>query len=122
MKLSYNTFANYKGMGNSMCIIIICLMSLYYIIAYHKFNNTRIMNARYAWILYGWYSEEWWRLSNDVNCSEDELAAVLERALVVQQYPIADTSDGAVGGLVRTIAGTVQKLNGCFNYDHPSCS
>ena len=90
-----------------------------------QFNSTRIMNARYAWILYGWYSEEWWRSSDDVNCSEDELAAVLERALVVQQYPIADTSDGAVGGLVRTIAGTVQKLKDCFNpgyYDHPSCS
>ena len=39
---------------------------------------------------------------DDISCSEDELAAVLERALVAQQYPIADTSDGAVGGLVRS--------------------
>ena len=56
----------------------------------------------YAWILYGWYSEEWWRSPDAaVNCSEDELAAVLERALVVQQYPITDnTSHVAVGGVV----------------------
>ena len=56
----------------------------------------------YAWLLYGWYSVEWWRTSNvAVNCSEDQLAAVLERALVVQQYPIGDNlSHAAVGGLV----------------------
>ena len=44
----------------------------------------------YAWILYGWYSEDWWRSTNDVNCTEDELASVLERALVIQQYPVND--------------------------------
>ena len=55
----------------------------------------------YTWILYGWYSNEWWRSTSDVNCSEDELAAMLERALVIQQYPIADNmSTNAVGELV----------------------
>ena len=44
----------------------------------------------YAWILYGWYSEEWWRSTNGVNCTEEELVSVLERALVIQQYPIND--------------------------------
>ena len=67
-----------------------------------QFSSARIVNARYAWLLYGWYSEEWWRSVDDISCSEDELVAVLERALVVQQYPIADTSDGAVDRLVRS--------------------
>ena len=58
----------------------------------------------YAWILYGWYSEEWWRSTSDVNCSGDELAIMLERALVIQQYPIADnTSTNSVGGLVSKL-------------------
>ena len=67
-----------------------------------QFNSARIVNARYAWLLYGWYLEDWWRSLNDINCSEFELAAVLERALVVQQYPIADTTDDGVDGLVRS--------------------
>ena len=55
----------------------------------------------YAWILYGWYSDNWWRISDAaVGCSEFELAAVLERALVVQQYPIANTSIVAVGDYI----------------------
>ena len=59
------------------------------------------MYPNFAWILYGWYSEEWWKTPDAaVNCSADQLAAVLERALVIQQYPIAATSDGAIGGLV----------------------
>ena len=69
------------------------------------------MNARYAWILYGWYSEEWWRSSDEDNCSEEQLAAVLEKALVLQQYPIADTSDGAVGGLVRIFVSVKNDRN-----------
>ena len=62
----------------------------------------------YAWLLYGWYSEKWWRTFNaEVNCSDDELAGVLERALVVQQYPIADNSSyAAVDVLVS--------FNGCL--------
>ena len=41
----------------------------------------------YAWILYGWYSENWWQLVSDVNCTEEEIAAVLQRALIIQPYP-----------------------------------
>ena len=51
----------------------------------------------YIWILYGWYSEEWWRSSDPaVNCSEDELATVLDRALVIQQYPIDESKPTGV--------------------------
>ena len=41
----------------------------------------------------------WWRSTNSVNCTEEELASVLERALLIQQYPIDDNMsiDTAVG-------------------------
>ena len=37
--------------------------------------------------------------TNSVNCTEEELTSVLERALVIQQYPIIDNMsiDAAVG-------------------------
>ena len=69
-----------------------------------QFNRSKIEKARYAWILYGWYSNNWWKETANVNCSEDELVAVLERALVVQQYPTPTTTTttdaAAVGGNV----------------------
>ena len=56
----------------------------------------------FAWILYGWYSVDWWKSTNDVNCTEDQLATMLDRALVIQQYPTTENiSADAVGGLVR---------------------
>ena len=61
----------------------------------------------YAWILYGWYSEEWWRSISDVNCTENEIATVLERALVIQQYhPTNNSSTLAIGGLVKSLRMT----------------
>ena len=50
----------------------------------------------YAWILYGWYSENWWQSVSDVNCTEDEIAAVLQRALIIQQHSKIENSSSSV--------------------------
>ncbi|XP_011405199.1 PREDICTED: gamma-aminobutyric acid type B receptor subunit 1-like [Amphimedon queenslandica] len=49
---------------------------------------------KYAWILYGWYSNQWWTIpstetpNDPFACTSDQLYSVLNGALAVQQYPI----------------------------------
>ena len=71
-----------------------------------QFNSARIVDAYYAWLMYGWYSEDWWRSLDNISCSEDKLAAVLERALVVEQYPIAakEIHNSSFSPFVETLA------------------
>ena len=74
-----------------------------------QFNRSKIEKARYAWILYGWYSNNWWRETANVNCSEDELVTILERALVVQQYPTTNTTTTTDAAAAAAIGGDVSE-------------
>ena len=59
----------------------------------------------YAWIFLGAYSEDWWRaeLGSDIRCTSEQMLAVVNRSLVVQQFPIIeDTDEKAIGNLVST--------------------
>ena len=78
----FNSFAR--------CVVYIIINKHIYTMSSSKqASKSARIYPDYAWILYGWYSEEWWKSTN-VNCTEEELASVLERALVIQQYPIND--------------------------------
>ena len=51
---------------------------------------------RYAWLTYGWYQDRWWteevNPNNMVDCTDQQLATFLERALVLQISPRPDNS------------------------------
>ena len=42
---------------------------------------------QYAWLVYGWYAEEWWKLVQgnitQIGCIDDDLKEFLDRAIVV---------------------------------------
>uniref|UniRef100_A0A1X7VPL5 G-protein coupled receptors family 3 profile domain-containing protein n=1 Tax=Amphimedon queenslandica TaxID=400682 RepID=A0A1X7VPL5_AMPQE len=71
--------------------------------AYKKGYTDR---RRYAWILYGWYNNEWWNIpshstpNNTFTCTSDQLYSVLNGALTIQQYPInINVTKTAIGNL-----------------------
>ena len=46
---------------------------------------------RYTWIIYGWYSEQWWMddaFNGSSSCSLDEKLRLLDRSIIIQHYPI----------------------------------
>ena len=40
----------------------------------------------YVWILYGWYSNNWWTRT-PTPCNSSALLTALERAIILQSYP-----------------------------------
>ena len=65
------------------------------------------MYPRYVWILHGWYAEEWWTsrvTMGTVNCTDEELLSLLERALLVVSIPKSINPEKA------TISGFVSIL------------
>ena len=40
----------------------------------------------YVWILYGWYSNNWWTRT-PTSCNSSALLTALERAIILQSYP-----------------------------------
>ena len=44
-------------------------------------------HPRYTWIVYGWYSNDWWNRAR-VSCNATEMSIVTDRAIILQQYPI----------------------------------
>lgn len=61
---------------------------------------------RYAWIIYGWYSNDWWISTNDEvlsQCSNEELRDFLSdaRVIALQPYPMSENMNNIiVGGIV----------------------
>ena len=80
---------------------IICEVYIMYTLPYNIIETKTSKQAylrgytypRYAWIVYAWYPEKWWTLESDVplNCTGDQVARFLERALATQVYAV--TSD-----------------------------
>ena len=60
---------------------------------------------RYAWVTNGWYQSSWW--TEEVTpwsgeCSDDELAEILHRSLVLEKLPERNDSNTPTDvGLVR---------------------
>ena len=44
----------------------------------------------YVWILYGWYSNNWWTRTGSTSCDSSQLLTALERAIILQSYPIEE--------------------------------
>ena len=45
---------------------------------------------QYVYLLYGWYRHQWWHISSDndnVTCTRSQMEQVLERSILVTQYP-----------------------------------
>ncbi len=77
------------------------------ILCYWQASKRGLTYPNYAWILYGWYREDWWMSDNPSSCTNAEMEAFVEKArpIVVQQYPTADhlnesTDSGIVSRLV----------------------
>ena len=63
-----------------------------------------LLFPRYAWIIYGWYTNDWLISTYDEalsQCSNEELLEFLSAARVIalQQYPTSENMD-IVGGIV----------------------
>ena len=55
----------------------------------------------YQWIVYGWYNDKWWLMSDDANpvdCTGTQLYEVLSGSLALQHYPINEQVDKIVVG------------------------
>ena len=53
------------------------------------------------WIVFGWYDDEWWLMSDDANpfgCTGEQLYEVLDGSLALQHYPINEQVDQVVVG------------------------
>lgn len=60
-----------------------------HICIYMQAIRSRAYYEYHVWFLYGWYSDKWWNTTDPVvNCTEDELIAVLQNAIIFQQLPI----------------------------------
>ena len=58
---------------------------------------------RYVWLTYGWYRKDWWRAEGSaipVNCTDAQLAMVLNNSLAIIPYPNNDLSQPTVTNIV----------------------
>ena len=57
---------------------------------------------RYAWLTFGWYPFGWWLSDGTVDCTDQQLAAFMERSLALQIFPNPDDRSASTDtGLVR---------------------
>ena len=52
---------------------------------------------RYAWIVYGWYPDNWWVSSEPDECSSDDLKIFLDRAFVLHLMPELNNETTDIG-------------------------
>ena len=55
----------------------------------------------YQWIVFGWYNDKWWQLSDGrspFDCTSEQLYEVLDGSFVIQQFPINEQEDKVVVG------------------------
>ena len=62
---------------------------------------------QYAWLVYGWYAEEWWKLGQENitqrDCTDDDLKEFLDRAIVVGLPEFSnDTNDVGIVSELRS--------------------
>ena len=63
---------------------------------------------RYAWIAFDWYPQRWWTravFQDDIDCTDDELAAFLDKTITLRRHPTqedvnATTTTGIVSGYI----------------------
>ena len=64
----------------------------------------------YAWIAFDWYPQKWWTravFQDDVDCTDEELAAFLDKAITLRRHPTqedvnATTTTGIVSEPLMT--------------------
>ena len=65
----------------------------------------------YTWILYGWYSNNWWEMSESRDCSNIMISEVLERAVSIQVYPMPTDYDSTTDtGFVSAFSYCIYSL------------
>jgi gamma-aminobutyric acid type B receptor len=62
--------------------------------AYHRGHRYPF----YTWILYGWYDSGWWKRSHSIgtgseNCTDEQIAGVLEYSFALRVYPTPSDKD-----------------------------
>ena len=55
---------------------------------------------RYAWIVYGWYSSDWWVTSQTSDCSNEDIGRFLDDSRVLALHPYQTEDDQIIGGIV----------------------
>jgi len=82
-----------------------CLLLSYneYLLLQAATNN--LTSPRYVWIVYGWYSSDWWVSSQASQCSDNDIREFLDisRVLVIQPYQAQDDSE-ITGGIVSQLS------------------
>ena len=62
-------------------------------------QNHSYSYPQYAWILYDWYTDEWWTMGDPIRgCNNSDLEAFLERSITVQlpEFGNGNTTIGTV--------------------------
>jgi len=56
----------------------------------------------YQWLIMATYSTDWWNVTQDSECSVEEIATALEGAILVDLLPLSTSGDITVAGIVST--------------------
>jgi len=54
----------------------------------------------YQWLIMATYSTDWWNVTQDSECSVEEIATALEGAILVDLLPLSTSGDITVAGIV----------------------
>lgn len=68
----------------------------------------------FVWLIHGWYKQHWWKtgvVSNDTNCTDQEIEAQVKRSIAILQIPTSD----------NVTATTDVGLVSFFNLVSPTC-
>ena len=58
-----------------------------------------MLYPKYTFITYGWYVSEWWKESNDGNCTGDQLASMITYSFapIIREFPMDENQEGEPG-------------------------
>ncbi|XP_003384356.1 PREDICTED: gamma-aminobutyric acid type B receptor subunit 2-like [Amphimedon queenslandica] len=87
-------------------------------------NDPNIKYPRYVWLVYGWYPANWWTESVSgydpmVTCTDEQLQSLLERSLILSNYPLTYETDSTPTdvGLTRSqFFAMYRNLTASYNY------
>jgi gamma-aminobutyric acid type B receptor len=67
---------------------------------------------KYTFVTYGWYVSEWWKGSNDRNCTGYELASLITNSFapIIREFPMDDNQEGEPGITVEYFDSEYDKL------------
>lgn len=71
----------------------------------------------YQYLIMATYSSHWWTLTNDTDCTEEEILTALECAILVDLLPLSTSGDITISGLVSFTIFTFFDITLSYNWE-----